>query len=173
MPADSLLPVTRTLFTDTELDAASVPQECFIRSVLTRMNSPRFKFIAPRLKVPHDKEAFARRQNFTRLPFEEGTIPAVLIFVASGQTIDFNMELRGLFFKYVYNKDLPISIGAPVFAGLYSEPTSRSYPDTEEVGFRLLLPFTLRPDIRDVDGARMSDSQLVRIGSFTELFQHS
>ncbi|GIK00105.1 hypothetical protein Aspvir_004120 [Aspergillus viridinutans] len=172
MPAGSLLPVTGPLFTDTELDAASVPQECFIRSVLTRMNSPRFRFIAPGLEVPHDKEAFARRQNFTRLPCEEGTMPAVLIFAASGRTVDFSMELRGLFFQYVHNEDPPMSIGAPVFAGLYSEPASRSYPDTEEAGFRLLLPFALRPDTRDVDGARMSDGQLVQTGSFTDLFQH-
>ena len=99
-------------------------------------------------------------------------MPAVLIFAASGRTVDFNMELRGLFFLYIYNEDLTMSIGAPVFAGLYSEPASRSYPDTEEAGFRLLLPFALRPYMRDVDGARMSDGQLVRTGSFTELFQH-
>lgn len=179
MPADSLLPInrTRTLFTDTELDAASVPQDCFIRSVLTRINSPRFKFIAPGLEVPHDKEAFVRRQNFTRFSYEEGTIPAVLIFAASGRaalgrTINFNLELRGLFFRYIPEEDLPISIGAPVFTGLYSEPTSRIYPDTEEAGFRLLLPYMLRPNIGDVDGARMSDGQLVRTGSFAELFQH-
>lgn len=172
IPADSLLPVTGALFTDAELDVASVPQECFIRLVLTRMKSPRFKFIAPGLEVPHDKEAFARRQNFTRIPHREGTMPAVLIFAASGRTVDLNMELQRLFVERHYNEPSTLNMGTPIFAGLYSEPAVRSRFEPEEAGFRLLLPFALRPDFRDADGARVSDGQLVTTGSFTELFQH-
>jgi hypothetical protein len=158
------------LFTDAELDAASVPQDCFIRSVLTRITLPRFKFIAPGLEVPHDKEAFARQQNFTRLPYEEGTIPAVLLFMASDRTVDFNRELRSVFTR---DNHCPINDGTPTFAGLYSEAVTRSWDDMEEVGFRLLLPFPLQPDPRNqADGARMSDGTFITKGSFTELFQH-
>jgi hypothetical protein len=62
----SLLPISRDtpLFTDAELDAALVPKDCFIRYLLTRVKTPRFKLIAPGLMVPHDKEAFAVRQMF-------------------------------------------------------------------------------------------------------------
>lgn len=171
MPADSLLPITGALFIDTELDTVSIPQEYFIRLVLTRIKPPRFKFIAPRLEVPYDK-VFARRQNFTRIPYHEGTMLVVLIFVASGRTIDFNIELQGLFFDYHYNEDLTLSIGTLIFTGLYSEPIVRSRFKLEEAGFRFLLPFAFRPDFSDEDRARVSDGQLVRIGSFTELFQY-
>ena len=163
MPAGSLPPMIRALFTDAELDIASVPQECFIRLVLTRIKSPRFKFIAPGLEVPHDKEAFAWHQNFTRIPYHEGTIPAVLIFAASGR-------VQRLFFECHYNEDLTLDLGTPIFAGLYSAPAVRSSFKPEEAGFRLLLPFALRPDFRNADGARVSDGQLVRLGSSTEPF---
>lgn len=47
MPPGLPLPVARDtpLFTDAELDTASVPENCFIRSVLTRVKTPRFKTI--------------------------------------------------------------------------------------------------------------------------------
>lgn len=92
-----------------------------------------------------------RRQNFTCFTYEEGTIPAVWIFIATDRTVDFNIDLRGIFFTHFSNQDRPVSIGTPVFCGINSEPTSRSRDNTEEVGFFLVLPFALRPDIRDQD----------------------
>mgnify|MGYP006876447675 FL=1 len=72
MLSGSLLPISRDapLFTDVELDAASVP-ECFIRSVLTRIKTPRFRAIAPSLEVPHDTVAFTAPQRFTWVPHEQ------------------------------------------------------------------------------------------------------
>jgi hypothetical protein len=133
------------------------------------MKSPRFKFIAPGLEVPHDKDAFARRQSFTRIPYDEGTMPAVLIFTA-GQTVEFNMELERLFFERHY-EDMALTTGIPIFTGLYSEPTVRSWFEPEEAGFRLLLPFTLGKVSHD-NGARLSDGNPIAPGSFTALFQH-
>ncbi|CRL23590.1 unnamed protein product [Penicillium camemberti] len=43
-----------------DLDAVSIP-ECCIHSVLTRVQTPRFKAIAPGLEVPHDTVAFTTR----------------------------------------------------------------------------------------------------------------
>lgn len=170
MPPDSLLPISAPLFTDADLNAAAVPQDCFIRSLLTRVKTPRFKFIAPSLEVPHDKEALARRQKFTNVTYEEGCIPAVLLFAAPDRTVNLNPEIRGLFFRP--HKNVTMTDGDPVPAGLHSEPVRRDYYDMEEAGFRLLLPFALRPDFCDEEGARMSDGTLVTSGSFTELFQH-
>jgi len=79
MPPESLLPIYTPLFTDADLNAASVPQKCFIRSVLLRVKTLHFKFIAPGLEVPHDKVAFAKRQKFTNVPRDESNIPPVLL----------------------------------------------------------------------------------------------
>lgn len=159
-----------TLHTDAELDAASVPQECFIRSVLTQITMPNFKFIAPGLEFPQDKEAFARQQNFTRLPYEEGNILAVLLFVVSDKTVDFNCELRSVFTR---DNHCPVNDGTPIFAGLYFEAVTRSWDDMEEAGFCLLLLFPVQPNPRHQDyGARMNDGTLITTGSFTEQFQH-
>lgn len=181
MPPGSHLPVSRDtpLFTDAELDAASVPKECFIRSVLTRVKTPRFKTIAPGLEVPHDAPAFAARQRFTAVPRDEEewgkNIPPVLIFAATDtnptRTVNFNQEIRWLFFGP--DDDIPFSNDHdPIPTGLYSESVRRRQYDSEEAGFRLLLPFGLRPDFCDENGARMSDGKLVTSGSVTELFQH-
>lgn len=177
MPPESLLPISRDtpLFTNAELDAASVPEDCFIRSILTRVKTPRFKNIAPGLEVPHDASAFAARQKFTGLPRdpEAGTIiPAVLIFAAadSSRTIGFNKEIRWLFFTA--HDDVPYGDHHPIPVGLYSESLDRSNPDTAEEGFRLLLPFKLRPDFRDEGTARRSDGTLIDPESVAQLFQH-
>lgn len=53
------------LLTDKDLDAAQVPQDCFVRSVLTKIRKPRFNKIAPGLLVPHDADAFVAAQRFT------------------------------------------------------------------------------------------------------------
>ena len=78
--------------------------------------------------------------------------------------------MKYLFSQVSENADL--NEGDPISTGLYSEPLTRNYYDTEEAGFCFLLPFSLRPDLRDTEGARMSDGRLVTSGSFTELFQH-
>ncbi|KAJ5168218.1 uncharacterized protein N7482_003812 [Penicillium canariense] len=169
----SLLPIARDtpLFTDAELDMASVPKECFVRPVLTKVNTPRFKLIAPGLEVPHDKVAFAARQRFN----EEGRgkdVPSFLLFAASDstRTAFFNEEIRRLFFGARNN--VPLNEDDSVPTGLYSETFNRDEYDAEESGFRLLLPFALRPNLADEDCARRSDGTRVSSGSFTELFQH-
>lgn len=48
----------------------------------------------------------------------------------------------------------------------------RTEYSTEEASFRLLLPFALRPDFRDKEGAILSDRRLITSGSFIELFPH-
>ncbi|KAJ5937712.1 hypothetical protein N7454_004054 [Penicillium verhagenii] len=169
MPPGSHLSLTNStplFFTDTELDAASVPHDCFIRSFLTRVKAPRFKFIAPGLEVPHDKEAFAADQKFTNMPYEDGSIPSVLLF-ASSHAVNLDTDTRWVFHQGYNMKD-----GDSVPAGLYSEPVRRSDNCVEEAGFRLLLPFALRLNDRHDQGARGSDGTLVRQGSFTDLFQH-
>jgi hypothetical protein len=170
MPLDSLLPICAPLFNDLDLDAASVPKDCFIRKFLTRVKTPRFKFIAPGLQVPHDKEEFARLQRFTRLPYEEDCVPAVLLFPTPDRTVNLNLGMKYLFSQE--SENVTIDEGDSIPMGLYSEPLLRSFHDTEEAGFRLVLPFALRPDFRDEEGTRMSDGELVESGSFTELFQH-
>jgi hypothetical protein len=170
MPPGSLLPVSRDtpLFTDAELDAASVPEECFIRSVLTRVKTPRFRTIAPGLEVPHDATAFAARQRFTGVPRDQESwgknIPPVLLFAAAdSRTVNFNEEIRWLFFGR--EDDVPFSEHDLIPTGLYSESVRRREYDSEEAGFRLLLPFGLQR-------AKMSDGSSVKSGSVTELFQH-
>lgn len=68
MPASALLPVEQgPMLTDGDLDMASVPTECFIRSFLTRVRKSRFQKIAPGLIVPHDPAAFVASQRFTKV----------------------------------------------------------------------------------------------------------
>lgn len=179
MPPDSLLPLSRDkpLFTDAQLDAASILKDCFIRQVLARVKTPRFWHIAPGLAVPHNVHEFAANQKFAGLPHNhtEGFfVSAVLIFAAVDRdrlrTVGFNAELKRQFFN-TYD-DVPYDDGHPIPAGLYSESVRRNRLDIAEEGFRLLLPFPLRPDIRDYDAARRSDGTLVDPGTFLQLFQH-
>jgi hypothetical protein len=167
MSPDSLLPISTPLVTGAELDTAGVPQSCFIRSLLTQVKTPRFKFIAPGLEVPHDKDAFVRRQRFTNILQEEDSIPGVLIFAAPGRLVDINNEIHFLFSVAHDNLDIE---GNSIPTGLYSQPVCRSNYDMEEAGFHIVLPFKLRPDPCQ-DGAKMSDGRPVTEGSFTELFQ--
>ncbi|KAJ5295830.1 hypothetical protein PENANT_c001G00105 [Penicillium antarcticum] len=171
MPPESLSTASTSLFTDADLDTASVPKSCFIRSVLTRVKTPRFNLIAPGLEVPHDKVAFARRQQFTDVPRDEASIPPILLFAAeSALTVNFNKEIRWSFLKGV--DQVTMNESGLIPTGLYSESVCRCHYDEEEAGFRLLLPFALRSTLWDNEGARMSDGSLVTSGSFTELFQH-
>uniref|UniRef100_A0A093VAB0 S-adenosylmethionine synthase n=1 Tax=Talaromyces marneffei PM1 TaxID=1077442 RepID=A0A093VAB0_TALMA len=183
MPSGSLLPViseAAPLLTDEDLDAASVPQNCFIRSVLTRVKTPRFKHIAPGLEIPHDAARFVSQQQFTGLEpshDDEGNkiIPSVLIFAAADKrrTVGFNKEIRRTF---VTPNDLEPNIlykdGHPILTGLYSEYIRRGDCDIAEEGFRLLLPFGLRSDYSESEYApRRSDGSFVDAGSYTQLFQ--
>lgn len=177
MPPSSLLPLSREtpLFTNADLDAASVPEECFIRSVLTRIKTPRFKAIAPGLEVPHDTAAFIESQKFTGVPrnHESGqNIPPVLLFPSAdkNRTLGFNQQLRYLFFG---RKDtIPFTNEDQILTGLYSESVCRANLNVEEAGFRLVLPFVLRSETGTQHArARLSDGSELKQGSFTELFQ--
>jgi hypothetical protein len=84
--------------------------------------------------------------------------------------VNLNLEMKYLFSQG--SETVSMNEGDSIPTGLYSEPLLRNYHDTEEAGFRLLLSFSLRPDFRDTEGARMSDGRLVESGSFAELFQH-
>jgi hypothetical protein len=98
-------------------------------------------------------------------------VPSFLLFASTdnNRTIGFNEEIRRLFFGS--RNDVPFNEGDTVPTGLYSETINRSEYDSGETGFRLLLPFALRPNLADQDGAR-GDGTLVLSGSFTQLFQH-
>ncbi|RAO73359.1 uncharacterized protein BHQ10_009371 [Talaromyces amestolkiae] len=180
MPPESLSSAhgDKPLFTDEDLDVASIPQHCFIRSFLTRVRTPCFKYIAPGLEVPHNAAAFSDRQKFTGLPYspddsgEDQYIPAVLIFASadSDRTLSFNNEVKSLFFRY--NDPVPYSEGYPIPVGLYSEPVDRTCGNIAEEGFRLVLPFHQQPGRGSNDGARHSDGSLIGRQTFTRLFQH-
>ena len=102
-----------------------------------------------------------------REPYYIGT----LVICSICRTVVFGEELRTVFLAHLYDQDMLVSAGTPVFTGLYSEPAGRGSNDTEEAGFRLVLPFALRPEFCDQDGARMSDGRLLATGSFSQLFQ--
>lgn len=182
MPPDSLLHVVpdTPLLTHVDLDAASVPRDCFIRSVLTKVRTPRFKHIAPGLEVPHNATKFVAQQQFTALQAarnEEGNeiIPSVLIFAAADKrrTVGFNKEIRRTFVTANdLQTNIPYKDGQPVLAGLYSELIRRGEGDIAEEGFRLLLPFGLRSNYNeDQSAVKRSDGSLVDAGSYTQLFQ--
>ncbi|CAG8363368.1 unnamed protein product [Penicillium salamii] len=169
----SLLPISRDtpLFTDADLDAALVPRECFIRSFLAQVRTPRFKLVAPGLEIPHDKEAFAARQLFNTKG-QGRDVPSLLLFASTdnSRTAGFNEEIHRLFFGS--RNQVPFNKGDSIPTGLYSATVNRFAYDSEETGFHLLLPFALRPNLADENGARRSDGTLVPSGSFTQLFQH-
>ncbi|KAJ5777260.1 hypothetical protein N7520_000506 [Penicillium odoratum] len=179
MPRGSLLRLSRDapLFTNADLDTAYIPNECFIRSVLTRTMTPRFNSIAPGLAVPHDTAAFIDRQKFTTIPRDNiggEKIPPVLIFLHTdnSQAVTFNEEIRWLFLPFTRSEEIPFDNQDLIPAGLYSESVCRDEYDQEEGGFRLLLPGGLQSTHRDEEGARTSDGRLLTSGSFTVLFQH-
>ncbi|CAG7962371.1 unnamed protein product [Penicillium olsonii] len=159
MPSHSLLPISAPLFIDTDLDTASVPNDCFIPKFLTGVKTPHFNLIAPGLRVPNDKE-FARQQRFTMLPQKEDFAPAVLLFPTSDRRVDLNLEKKYLFLQD--GESSAMNEGHSISTGLYSEPLSRDRHDTEEAAFRLLLPSPLRLDFQDEEAARMSDGRLPR-----------
>ncbi|CAP99979.1 hypothetical protein PCH_Pc22g26910 [Penicillium rubens Wisconsin 54-1255] len=94
-----------------------------------------------------------------------------LSHLAPDRLVDLNLEIRRLF--SIAHENVSMNDNDPVPTGLYSEPVHRGDYDMEEAGFRLVLPFALRPGFfRDEEGARVSDWRPVTSGSFTELFQH-
>jgi hypothetical protein len=136
---------------------------------------PRFTTIAPGLEVPHDATAFAARQKFTVMPCnpDDGTvIPPVLIFAAadSSQTVNFDSDSRYISFNPSHETVPYGDHSTP--AGLYSESVHRGDSDIAEEGFRVLLPFRLRPNDLHGSGARKSDGDFVGDQSVAELFQH-
>ncbi|KAI2622558.1 hypothetical protein GGR54DRAFT_599025 [Hypoxylon sp. NC1633] len=165
------------LLENSDLDAASVPQRCFIRSFLTRARRPRFKTIAPGLEVPLDPGVFVANQRFTAVDTrsEYGIlIPPVLIF-ASAERRTVNFDPPGPYvslnpFCKVYANSVPRG-DYSTLAGLYSESVDRSFLDNSEEGFRLLLPFRFRAHGGEY-GARKSNGQLVERHSVADLFQH-
>lgn len=167
IPPSALLPTRdgEQLLADADLDAASVPAECFARSFLTRIRTPRFRSIAPGLLVPRDPAAFASCQRFTTVPVPPDAewddppsviIPPVLIFpAAGGRTANLDSAETSKYDKpdcFVTLNPFcrPYSAAVPrgdhaTPAGLYSESVDRGERDNAEEGFRLILPSGLRP----------------------------
>ncbi|KAK2839231.1 hypothetical protein FQN49_006344 [Arthroderma sp. PD_2] len=167
------------LFTSAELDMALVPEACFIRSLLTRIRTPRFTTIAPGLEVPHEKAKFAARQTFL-IPHNDSCsssevdsngdsnkfIPSVLVFAASGeQTASINKRSDRPF--------NPRCSANTTGAGLYSESLTIGSGQVTGDGFRLLLRFRLREwNIGHEHGAKTSSGDFVENESISGLFQH-
>jgi hypothetical protein len=128
--------------------------------------------------VPHDASQFVARQEFTNLPHnhEHGTvIPPVLIFAAadSSRTVGFNNEIRRAFVTpNDQDKNVAYVDDHQIHVGLYSERVNCGSSDIAEEGFRLLLPFALRPHFIEGQAPRKSDGSFVTPWSLTELFQH-
>ncbi|KAI0802863.1 hypothetical protein GGR55DRAFT_691800 [Xylaria sp. FL0064] len=170
-------PTEYPLVSDEQLDAASVPSTCFIRSFLTRARRPAFKMIAPGLEVPHDPKAFVSNQKFTVMnaDSEYGTvIPPILIFASTKRhVVDLDSPNRYQSFNPFAKafRDGVAQGDRSIIAGLYSESVERSSSDVAEEGFRLLLPFRFHAFGQN-GGARKSDGSLLTEGSVAELFQH-
>ncbi|KAH0490057.1 hypothetical protein TgHK011_001542 [Trichoderma gracile] len=158
------------------LDAASVPDPCFVRSFLTRARRPRFRHIAPGLVLPpSDAAAFAAIQPFTELPrSHDAVIPPVCLFpaapgqhevVLTASSSPFCSDFR----PTTANSSVPFKVSA----GVYSESVDRtSGHDYAEEGFWLLLPYGFDNYWGASDGARKSDGSLIERGKLADLFQH-
>ncbi|KAI1420996.1 hypothetical protein F5Y12DRAFT_770331 [Xylaria sp. FL1777] len=180
MPVGSHLPLTEggPLLSTAQLDAASVPDSCFVRSFATRARKPRFRLIAPGLEVPHNPTVFVANQKFTvmNVSSEYGPIiPPVLLFASSERaTVTLGGPSQYVSFNPFLIEFRDVGGDGPVMAGLYSESVARFSIDNAEEGFRLLLPFRFRDgNFQDgVQGAKKSDGSFVTEGSVAELFQH-
>ncbi|KAI0200139.1 hypothetical protein F4808DRAFT_429840 [Astrocystis sublimbata] len=178
MPIEqSVEPRQERLLSHEHLSEAGVPDNCFIRSILTQIRRPRFKMIAPGLEVPHDPVAFANNQKFTTMNFESkygAVIPPVLIFAsAERRVVDLDPPDRYTAFNpfcKAFKDGVPPG-DRSIVAGLYSESVERFAVDVAEEGFRLLLPFRFR-DLGLDNGAKKSDGNQVEKGSVADLFQH-
>ncbi|KAI0547409.1 hypothetical protein F4679DRAFT_597645 [Xylaria curta] len=178
MPVESYLhPAEGPLLSNEQLDAASVPSNCFVRSFATRARKPRFRMIAPGLEIPHDPTTFARNQKFTIMDVssEYGIIiPPVLLFASSERAaVNLAPPSRYVSFNPFLCEFRDVRGNGPIIAGLYSESVERFSADNAEEGFRLLLPFRFRgSDSEEGRGANRSDGNVVTEGSVAELFQH-
>lgn len=162
------------MLSDAELDAALVPDECFIRSVLTRARAPRFRTIAPGLLVP---QGAAAAQPFTAVDTssqETVVIPPVLIFpAAGGRTVNFDSSSPYTSlnpFGKLFSDAVPKGDHSTP-AGLYSEAVERWSMDYAEEGFKLLLPFAVQRDVAEGQ-ARTSDRSVIDRNCVADLFQH-
>ncbi|KAI1074384.1 hypothetical protein F5B20DRAFT_574100 [Whalleya microplaca] len=172
-----LHPSEGPLLSDEQLDAASVPRHCFIRSFLTRARRPHFKMIAPGLEIPHDPTTFIDNQKFTVMAAssEYGIIiPPVLVF-ASAERLVVDLDAPNQYVSFnpfckVF-KDGVSRGDRSILVGLYSESVERFSVDNAEEGFRFLLPFRFH-NLGQTHGSRMSDGRLLTDGSIAELFQH-
>lgn len=96
----SVVPDT-PLLTHADLGAASVPKNCFIRSVPTIVKTPGFKYITPGLEVPHDAKNHCPTTSTALQPLrnKQGAevIPTVLIFAAADKqrAVRFNKDIHG------------------------------------------------------------------------------
>lgn len=170
------------------LDAARVPEDCFIRSFLTHARRPRFTRIAPGLTLAanDDAVAFSHTQRFTPLqeavhqaldPLDGTVVPPVLIFPAAqdindrARTIVSSDKLTtansGSWARY-----LPHLGQETIPAGLYSEGVERRDLDSAEEGFRLVLPSSSAQGLWGEQYARKSDGSLIEADSVSDLFQH-
>ena len=88
---------SRLLFSEADLDAALVPEDCFARHFLARLTRPQFNTIAPGLIIPHDAAAFAALQRFTKMDAtsEYGrVVPPVLLFAAADGAMGYRVPLQ-------------------------------------------------------------------------------
>ncbi len=168
------------------LNAASVPENCFARSFLTRARRPNtFRYIAPGLLLPPtDTAEFVAAQPFTRLSRTSDTVipPVCILSAAQGshqaQLTTNHFSTNGFYTGLVSDTDDLPTLPSSVPAGVYTEAVDRQSYDIAEEGFRLLLPYTLHGGGWDSDtankptGARKSDGSFVERGTSAELFQH-
>ncbi|KAJ6023649.1 hypothetical protein N7460_014044 [Penicillium canescens] len=159
------------------LDAASMLDPCFTRSLLSRARRPSFQYIAPGLLLPPaDLSGFVASQTFTVMPLSQYTVPPVCLFPAD--TGDQRpIELTRFTSPWVlmedfYSSSTDTHTPSRISAGLYTTAVDRKWDDMVEDGFQLFLPFTINAGYGRKVGARKSDGELVDRDRFSELFQH-
>lgn len=120
------------------LDTAQVP-DGFVRKFVLQARKPRFKFIAPGLRVPTAEEFTI--QPFTYVPRSDRSspeeIPPILLF-RSDETIR-TAELFWFFYPYAGSAALVQECPC----GLYFDHCDPMLPTPFEDGCRLVLPFKL------------------------------
>ncbi|KAK1823629.1 hypothetical protein LTR12_002040 [Friedmanniomyces endolithicus] len=121
------------------VDAARVPAEGFAQNFILQARKPRFKFVAPGLRIPTAEEFID--QPFTFAPklqgLSAGDIPPILMFRADGLVN--TADLAG--FHYPYAGSAAIVQECP--CGLYIDHCDPEMPSPFEDGCRLVLPFRL------------------------------
>ncbi|KAL7942080.1 hypothetical protein V8C42DRAFT_355182 [Trichoderma barbatum] len=157
------------------LNAASVPNPCFVRSFLTHARRPRFHRIAPGLVLPPlDAAEFAAAQPFTGLPRDNHAIPPVCLFPAAEDEPEAVLTVSSNPFSNDFRATSADSlVPSRVGAGAYSQSIERYLGhDYAEEGFWLLLPYNFENNWDAVEGARKSDGSVIDRGKLADLFQH-